>query len=99
MNNLGLENYVIKETNFRSERDELVGKFVEKINRDRAGTKYRKVDAPWFNAFMKNKLGRTMKNGELYSFYKYCEEYNGAFSKIFFGSFKEQAWQQSTSEN
>ena len=70
----------IKNT-IRCERQELVGWFTDKINKDREGTKYK----PLTCRFVAVKLGH-LSVGDMRDFYKQCSK--GEFSKIFFGALK-----------
>jgi len=73
------------ESGFRGNnaRSYAVSLFVERINDERKGTKYK----PMTSKGVAMKLSH-VKTGELHGFYKQCESYDGSFSKCFFGSLK-----------
>ena len=66
-----------------SERAELIGKFVEGINRERVGTKW----APVTPRLVAIKVGHLKTNGDLYFLLKQCEQ-GKSFGKVFFGALK-----------
>lgn len=73
-----------QKTNITSERQEIVKGFVEAINSERIGTKYKPVN-PKMVAI---KLAETkMTKSELYWFLKKCQNAT-SFGKCFFGSLK-----------
>ena len=65
-----------------SERQECIQRFVDKINLERIGTKFRPVT--WKQT---NGLVAHVKVADLYWLYKECER-GGSFSKKFFGILK-----------
>lgn len=70
--------------NFSCERQELVQKFVDRLNLGRKGTKYKPLDAKRVNSM----VGIShMTTWELHGFYKECEGANH-FGKFFFWSLK-----------
>ena len=72
---------------FVNQRQELIQQFVDKINKDREGTKYSPVK--WTNI---NGRLHMMKEQELYMYYRECERAD-IFSKRFFGGFKvKKSW-------
>jgi hypothetical protein len=69
-------------TNANSERAELIGQFTNRINSERAGTKYKELNPK----FIAVKLGH-LRTNEIRDFYKVCSN-GGCFSKVFFGALK-----------
>ncbi len=75
------------ESKIRSERAWIISQFLEEINRERIGTKYK----PMTGRGVAIKLGHLKDNHTLYYFLSECRDYKnrgGAFSKRFFGSLK-----------
>lgn len=73
-----------KASNIKSERAEIISKFVEKINRERMGTIYAQI-TPRVVAI---KIGHLKDNMELYHFYKMCCNAKNGFGRCFFGALK-----------
>lgn len=67
-----------------SERQEIIQRFVDKINLERVGTKYEPVIWRQING-----LAAHVKIGDLYWLYKECEQ-GDSFSKKFFGILKSK---------
>lgn len=70
-----------------SERAEIISQFVEEINNEREGTKWK----PIHPRAVAVKLGHIKQKSDLYFFLKKCREYKankGSFSKCFWGSLK-----------
>ena len=65
------------------ERQELIQRFVDKINLERVGTKFKPVT--WKQV---NGLVRILKEKDLYWLFKRCEE-TSSFSKKFFGVLRD----------
>lgn len=65
-----------------NERQELIQRFVDKINLERVGTKWKPVIWRQINGLVAH-----VKIGDLYWFYKECEQ-GDSFSKKFFGILK-----------
>lgn len=80
-----IEKYQEKKIN--SERASIISEFVEEINKERIGTKFKKIQ-PRAVAI---KLGHIKNKQDLYYFLSTCKDYkkrNGSFSKCFFGALK-----------
>ncbi|MSU56485.1 MAG: hypothetical protein EXS51_04255 [Candidatus Taylorbacteria bacterium] len=73
---------VAKKLNITSERQELIQRFVDKINMERVGTKWEPVIWKQINGLVAH-----VGIGDLYWFYKECEQ-GDSFSKKFFGILK-----------
>ena len=73
---------------FKSERQEIVSKFLDEINKERLGTKYQQLTG----RFLGIKLSHIKDNATLYYFFSTCRRYKlegkGEFSKCFWGSLK-----------
>lgn len=72
-----------------NERQSIVKEFVDEINKERAGTKYKPVTGRQIAI----KLELLKTNHQLYAFLSECRDYqkrNGSFSKRFFGGFKDK---------
>lgn len=72
-----------------NERQEIISQFVEEINRERLGTKWRPVSERGIAI----KLSVLKTNQEMYEFLSECKDYknrNGSFGKRFFGGYKEK---------
>ena len=71
-----------------SERATIVQEFVEEINKEREGTKWKLVHG----RAIAMKLGHIKKKEDLYVFLSLCRKYKaegkGAFGKYFFGALK-----------
>lgn len=76
-------------TRCRNKRGCLIQQFVNAINRERSGGKYKPVTWSAING----KLS-FMQEQELYAFLNECKLYNGSFGKRFYGGFKKQSWQK-----
>ncbi len=73
---------VAKKLNITSERQELIQRFVDKINVERIGTKWEPVIWKQINGLVAH-----VGIGDLYWFFKECER-GDSFSKKFFGILK-----------
>ena len=73
-----------------SERQELIQRFVDKVNVERVGTKFKPVIWRQING-----LVAQVKIGDLYWLYKECER-GDSFSKNFFGILKSTRVTKST---
>lgn len=76
-----------QKTQIRSERAYIVSQFLEEINKERLGTKYK----PMTGRGVAMKISHLKDNGILYYFLSECKDYknrNGSFSKYFFGALK-----------
>lgn len=70
-----------------NERQDIVRQFLEEINKERVGTKYK----PMTGKGVAMKLSHLKDNGTLYFFLSECKDYknrNGSFSKYFWGALK-----------
>ena len=74
--------YLVEDTGINSERAEWIGKFTDRINKERIDTPFKPL-APKVIAI---KLAG-LSNQDLHAFYKICEESNN-FSQCFFGLLK-----------
>lgn len=77
----------ITKKRFKTERHYILSEFVDNINKERIGTKYKLVTG----RFIAIKLSHLKDNGTLYYFLSICKDYKnrqGSFSKCFFGSLK-----------
>lgn len=75
------------EVKIRSERAFIVSQFVEEINKERLGTKYKQLNG----RAVAIKLSHIKDNGTLYFFLSQCKDYknrHGSFSKYFWGALK-----------
>lgn len=82
--------YETQESKASSERASVIEQFVDAINRERLGTKYKPVQAKVI-AIRLNTVFKTTQ--ELYEFLSICKDYknrHGSFSRRFFGGFKKQ---------
>lgn len=90
INNL-FENFKLPEkekSRITNERQEIISQFVDEINKERIGTKYKPVTG----RAIAIKLSILKTNQELYQFLSECRDYKnrqGFFGKRFFGGFKE----------
>ena len=79
----------LETTNDKTEEDGLIREFMEELNKERIGTKYK----PLTFMAVKMKLYAIRKNKQdLREFLSNCRDYknrNGSFSKIFFGATKK----------
>lgn len=76
-----------QEKNVKSERADLIKQFLDFINIERVGTKYKPLTAKAVAC----KLGHIKDLDTLYYFLSECKDYkkrNGSFSKYFFGALK-----------
>jgi len=72
-----------------NERQSIVKEFVDEINKERDGTKYKPVTGRGIAM----KLSILKSNEELYQFLSECRDYKnrqGSFGKRFFGGYKEK---------
>lgn len=70
-----------------NERQSIIKEFVDEINKERIGTKFKPVTGRLIGV----KLGILKTNRELYAFLSECKDYKnrgGQFGKRFFGGFK-----------
>ena len=91
--NLGLVKYKKpdkKKRGITNEMQVIIKDFVDEINKERAGSKYKPVTGKQIAV----KLLTVFKTKqELYEFFSECKDYknrNGSFSKRFWGGFKEK---------
>jgi hypothetical protein len=77
-----LQNQVEKNDGPRCEQDELIQKFTDRLNQERAGTKYK----PLTVAAVAVKLSR-IPTADLHAFHKQCEAAN-SFSRYFWWALK-----------
>lgn len=81
-------NYKIPEpSKIRSERSDIIRQFLEEINKERIGTKWKLMTARGVAI----KVGHLKDNHTLYFFLSQCKDYKnrqGSFSKYFFGALK-----------
>ncbi len=71
-----------KRLKITSERQDIIQQFVDKINLERVGTKWKPVVWRQINGLVSH-----VKMGDLYWFFKECEQ-GDSFSKKFFGILK-----------
>jgi hypothetical protein len=85
MNNLNIDisKYKVEKSTITNQRQEMIKRFLDKINADRKGTKFKQMTARG----VAMKLAY-VKTSELYNFFKTCENYKGEFSKCFFGALR-----------
>lgn len=79
-----------KETKITSQRQFIISQFVEEINSERSGTKWK----PCSPRSIAVKLSVLKTTHELEMFLSECRDYkrrNGSFSKRFFGGFRKRA--------
>lgn len=81
-----LKNYKLPETGFVNQRQESIQQFVDTINLDRVGTKYKMVTWSQINGL----LAHIKDVGELYRVFRHCEQASCPFSAAFFGGFKKK---------
>jgi hypothetical protein len=77
-----------KKPKITNERQTIIKEFVDAINRERIGTKFKPITA----RAVAIKLGMLKSNRELYEFLSECKDYknrNGSFGKRFFGSYNK----------
>jgi hypothetical protein len=86
---MDLSNYKLPEKQgARSEREELLNKFFDRIDEERKGTKWKPINRRAYAI----KLNIAFKNlWDLQRFYAECNDY-GNFGQRFFGGFKKQEW-------
>lgn len=75
-----------KTTKHRDQRAELIEQFLVEINKEREGTKYKKLSYKVVLLKLKH-----IPDTDLYIFYKECldgKQRRGSFSKVFFGALK-----------
>lgn len=84
-----LKNYKIgRDTNApKSERAELVGKFVDRLNKSRIENNYKPLPARFYAVKLAQSGLKT--NGDLYWFFAYCDETKN-FDKTFWWSLKSK---------
>lgn len=79
---------VPEKTKVKSERADIIRQFMEEINKERIGTKWK----PMTGRGIAIKVGHLKDNKTLYYFLSQCKRYKnegkGGFSKCFFGSLK-----------
>ena len=75
--------FLKKETTITNERQLLIKDFLDKINAERKGTKYKQLTA----RAVAIKLSH-LSSFDLKYFYKKCDSYKESFSKCFFGCLK-----------
>ncbi len=87
-----LQNKPQKTTSPANERQEIIQKFVDRINLERKGTEFPPVTWLKINNRLAHINSKTFDypEGELYKFYRMCEESNSGFSKCFFGALKKK---------
>lgn len=76
------------EVKITNERQSIIKEFVDEINKERIGTKWKPITAK----AVAIKLGMLKSNRELYEFLSECKDYknrNGSFGKRFFGSYQK----------
>ena len=76
-----------QKTRITNERQFILSKFVDEINKERLDTKYK----PITGRAVAMKVSHLKDNSTLYYFYSQCLDYKnrrGSFSKYFFGSIK-----------
>jgi hypothetical protein len=85
-----LQNYKPPERSLNP-RASLIKEFIDEINKERIGTKYKPVSAKCIAI----KLGVFKCNEQLVDFLAECRDFkraNGSFSKRFFGGYHKQNW-------
>lgn len=77
-----------KQTKVLYPRQELMKKFVDRINAERAGTKFHKLSP----AYIATRMYQSGLNSDflLNWFYGYCDDYKGGFGKCWFWALKAQ---------
>lgn len=76
-----------QKTRIKSERADIIRQFLEEMNKERLGTKYKPLTA----RAVAIKVGHLKDNATLYYFLSMCKDYKnrkGSFSKYFFGALK-----------
>jgi len=76
--------FSLKESKIVNERQLLIKDFLDKINAERIGTKYKPLTA----RAVAIKLSH-LSSFDLKYFYKQCDSYKGEFGKCFFGALKQ----------
>lgn len=82
---------IIKKDKPLNERQGILKMFVDEINKERIGTKYKPVTGRGIAM----KLSMLKTNQELYEFLSECRDYKSrhkSFGKRFFGGSKKQEW-------
>lgn len=82
-----LKDFNLEKKKISSERAEIISQFVDEINKEREGTKWKPVTG----RAVAMKVSHLKNNFELYSFLSNCKDYKnrgGHFGKCFFGSLK-----------
>lgn len=87
-----LQTNLFRESKITNRRQELIKEFVDSINLERQGTKYKSVTGKEIAV----RLGKAqMSERELELFLSECKEYkniHGSFGKRFYGGFKRHDW-------
>lgn len=81
------ERQPVKVKTITNERQDIIRQFVEEINKERIGTKFK----PLTGRAVAIKLGMIKTNQGLYEFFSICRDYknrNGSFGKRFWGALK-----------
>jgi hypothetical protein len=81
------ERQPVKVKTITNERQDIIRQFVEELNKERIGTKFK----PLTGRAVAIKLGMIKTNQGLYEFLSICKDYknrNGSFGKRFFGGAK-----------
>lgn len=78
------EKEMLEGRRYVNERQEVIQRFVDKINRDREGTKYKPVTWPQINGQLRN-----TSVGNLKLFYKQCQQQK-CFSSFFWWKLKQK---------
>ena len=84
---INLQQYTVKKKTITNERQDIIRQFLEEINKERVGTKFK----PLTGRGVAIKVGHIKDNHTLYYFLSECKSYkhrHGSFSKYFFGSLK-----------
>lgn len=87
-----LKEYKIKKTVLTNNRQSLLKDFVDNLNLERVGTKYK----PLTGKVVAIKLFH-LSEFDLSAFYSMCKDYqrrHGSFSKYFWGALKEPKWKK-----
>lgn len=77
----------VQKSRITNERQDIIRQFLEEINKERLGSKYKPMTARGVAI----KVGHLKDNHTLYYFLSECKSYkhrNGSFSKYFFGALK-----------
>lgn len=76
-----------QKSRIKSERADIIRQFLEEINKERVGTKYKQLTG----RAVAIKVGHLKDNATLYYFLSECKDYKnrgGSFGKYFFGALK-----------